>query len=168
MKTLLLLRHSKAGVGAPDRDRGLTGRGRRQAAAAGRYLAAEDLLPDLVICSDARRTRETLDGLALEEGTAVHFTPDLYDGHVPELLALVRGIGDDSISCVLVVGHNPTISDAGRYLAREGDPASLSRLALGMPTLGLAVLKFEAADWSAVGAGTLTRLLRPADYPEAG
>ncbi len=168
MKTLLLLRHSKAGVGAPDRDRGLTGRGRRQAAAAGRYLAAEDLLPDLVICSDARRTRETLDGLALEEGTAVHFTPDLYDGHVPELLALVRGIGDDSISCVLVVGHNPTISDAGRYLAREGDPASLSRLALGMPTSGLAVLKFEAADWSAVGAGTLTRLLRPADYPEAG
>ena len=168
MKTLLLLRHSKAGVGAPDRDRGLTGRGRRQAATAGRYLAAEDLLPDLVICSDARRTRETLDGLALEEGTAVHFTPDLYDGHVPELLALVRGIGDDSISCVLVVGHNPTISDAGRYLAREGDPASLSRLALGMPTSGLAVLKFEAADWSAVGAGTLTRLLRPADYPEAG
>lgn len=168
MKTLLLLRHSKAGVGAPDRDRGLTGRGRRQAAAAGRYLAAEDLLPDLVICSDARRTRETLDGLALGEGTAVQFTPDLYDGHVPELLALVRGIGDDSISCVLVVGHNPTISDAGRFLAREGDPASLSRLALGMPTSGLAVLKFEAADWSAVGAGTLTRLLRPADYPEAG
>ena len=168
MKTLLLLRHSKAGVGAPDRDRGLTGRGRRQAAAAGRYLAAEGLLPDLAICSDARRTRETLDGLALEEGTAVHFTPDLYDGHVPELLALVRGVGPADISRVLVVGHNPTVSDAGRYLAREGDPASLSRLALGMPTSGLAVLKFEAADWSAVGAGTLTRLLRPADYPEAG
>ena len=167
MKTLLLLRHSKAGVGAPDRDRGLTGRGRRQAAAAGRYLAAEGLLPDLVLCSDARRTRETLDGLALGEGTAVRFTPELYDGHVPELLALVRGVEPADISRVLVVGHNPTVSDAGRFLAREGDPASLSRLALGMPTSGLAVLKFEAADWSAVGAGTLTRLLRPADYPEA-
>ena len=167
MKTLLLLRHSKAGLGAPDRDRGLTGRGRRQAAAAGRYLAAEGLLPDIVICSDARRTRETLDGLALEEGTAVRFTPELYDGHVPELVGLVRGIEDDDASQVLVVGHNPTVSDAGRYLAREGDPASLSRLALGMPTSGLAVLKFEAAHWSAVGAGTLTRLLRPADYPEA-
>ncbi len=167
MKTLLLLRHSKAGVGAPDRERGLTGRGRRQSAAAGRYLAAEGLLPGLVICSDARRTRETLDGLALGEGTAVRFTPDLYDGHVPELLALVRGVGDEGASRVLVVGHNPTISDAGRYLAREGDPDSLSRLALGMPTSGLAVLKFEAAHWSAVGAGTLTRLLRPADYPDA-
>lgn len=167
MKTLLLLRHSKAGVGAPDRDRGLTGRGRRQAAAAGRYLAAEGLLPELVLCSDARRTRETLDGLALGEGTAVRFAPDLYDGHVPELLALVRGIEDDRVSRLLVVGHNPTISDAGRYLAREGDPASLSRLGLGMPTSGLAVLKFEAADWSAVGAGALTRLLRPADYPDA-
>ena len=165
MKTLLLLRHAKAGVGAPDRDRGLTGRGRRQSAAAGRYLAAEGLLPDFVVCSDARRTRETLDGLALGEGAAVRFTPDLYDGHVPELVALVRGIGDDSVSRVLVIGHNPTISDAGRYLAREGDASSLSRLALGMPTSGLAVLKFEAANWSAAGAGTLTRLLRPADYP---
>ena len=167
MKTLLLLRHSKAGLGAPDRDRGLTGRGHRQAAAAGRYLAAEGLLPDIVICSDARRTRETLDGLALEEGTAVHFTPELYDGHVPELVGLVRGIEDDDASQVLVVGHNPTVSDAGRYLAREGDPASLSRLALGMPTSGLAVVKFEAAHWGTVRAGTLTRLLRPADYPEA-
>jgi len=167
MKTLLLLRHAKAGVGAPDRDRGLTGRGRRQSAAAGRYLAAEGLLPDFVICSDARRTRETLDGLALGEGPAVQFAPGLYDGHVPELLDLVRGIGDAGVSRVLVIGHNPTISDAGRWLAREGDPAALSRLGLGMPTSGLAVLKFEAADWRAVGAGALTRLLRPADYPGA-
>ena len=167
MKTLLLLRHSKAGAGAPDRDRGLTGRGRRQAAAAGRYLAAEGLLPDFVICSDARRTRETLDGLGLDEGASLHFTPELYDGHVPELLDLVRGIEDAGVSRVLVIGHNPTISDAGRWLAREGDPAALSRLGLGMPTSGLAVLKFEAADWRAVGAGTLARLLRPADYPGA-
>lgn len=166
MKTLLLLRHAKAGVGAPDRDRRLTGRGRRQAAAAGRYLAAEGLLPGLVICSDARRTRETLDGLALGEGPAVQFTPELYDGHVAELLALVRGVGPAEVSRVLMIGHNPTISDAGRHLAGEGEPAALSRLGLGMPTSGLAVLKFEAADWSAVGAGTLTRLLRPADYPE--
>ena len=166
MKTLLLLRHSKAGVGAPDRDRGLTGRGRRQAAAAGRYLAAEGLLPDLVLCSDARRTRETLDGLGLGGAAAVHLAPDLYDGHVPELLALVRGIEDRSVSRVLVIGHNPTISDAGHLLAREGDSASLSRLALGMPTSGLAVLKFDAADWNALAAGTLTRLVRPADYPD--
>ena len=167
MKTLLLLRHAKAGVGAPDRDRGLTGRGRRQSAAAGRYLAAEDLLPDLVLCSEARRTRETLDGLGLEGGAAVHLAPDLYDGHVAELLALVRGVKPGSVSRVLVIGHNPTISDAGCFLAREGEASSLSRLALGMPTAGFAVLKFEAAEWSAVGAGTLTRLVRPADYPPA-
>ena len=168
MKTLLLLRHAKAGIGTPDRDRGLTGRGRRQSAAAGRYLAVEGLLPDFVLCSDARRTRETLDGLSLGEGQAVQFAPELYDGDVPELLALLRGIEDDSVSRVLVIGHNPTISDAGRSLAREGDPAALSRLGLGMPTSGLAVLKFEAAGWRGIGAGALTRLLRPVDYPEAG
>ena len=97
----------------------------------------------------------------------MRFAPELYDGHAPELLDLVRGIGDAGVSRVLVIGHNPTISDAGRWLAREGDPAALSRLGLGMPTSGLAVLKFDAADWRAVGAGTLARLLRPADYPGA-
>ncbi len=166
MKTLLLLRHAKAGVGAPDHSRGLTGRGRRQSAAAGRYLAAEGLLPELVLCSDARRTRETLDGLGLEDGAAVRFAPELYDGHTPEVLALARAAAPASLSRVLVIGHNPAISEAGRLLAREGDPAALARLALGMPTAGLAVLKFDAAAWNAIGAGTLTRLVRPADYPD--
>ncbi len=168
MKTLLLLRHAKAGLGAPDRDRGLTGRGQRQSAATGRYLAAEDLLPDLVLCSDARRTRETLNGLALGGSPTVRFTPDLYDGDVPGLLALVRSVGPVAVSRILVIGHNPTISEAGRFLAREGKAAALSRLGLGMPTSGLAVLKFDAVEWSGIAAGTLTRLLRPADYPEAG
>jgi len=165
MKTLLLLRHAKAGIGAPDRDRGLTGRGRRQSAAAGRYLAAEGLLPELVLCSDARRTRETLAGLVLESGTPVQVAPALYDGHTPDVLALARE-APAAFSRVLVIGHNPSISEAGRLLAREGDPAALARLAYGMPTAGLAVLKFDAADWSAIGAGALTRLVRPADYPD--
>ena len=109
-----------------------------------------------------------LAGLGLGEGAAVRFAPGLYDGHVPELLALVRGIGEGGVSRVLVVGHNPAISDAGRYLAREGDPALLSRLALGH------------ADLRARGAEVRRRGLErgrrrrahpgssaPADYPEA-
>ncbi|HZI98950.1 MAG TPA: histidine phosphatase family protein, partial [Actinomycetales bacterium] len=60
-RRLLLIRHAKA---APDDDggdhgRGLTARGRRDAAAIGRWLADNDLVPDLVLCSDARRARET-------------------------------------------------------------------------------------------------------------
>ena len=60
-KTLILMRHGKAeeGPGKPDHDRELAARGRRDAKAAGKWLHAEGLVPDLVICSTAQRTRQT-------------------------------------------------------------------------------------------------------------
>jgi len=95
----------------------------------------------------------------------VRFAPELYDGHAPDLLALARGMEPARLSRILTIGHNPAISEAGRLLAREGDPEALSRLARGMPTAGLAVLKFEASAWHAIGAGTLVRLIRPEGGP---
>ncbi len=163
MKTLLLLRHAKAGAGAPDRERRLTERGRRQAAAAGRYLAREGLRPELALCSDAARARETLEGLELAADVPVRIEPDIYDGGEGDLLALFRRAPPE-VASLLAVGHNPTISEVGSLLAAEGDAALCNRLALGMPTAGLAVLKFPIPDWAALAPGALTRLLAPADY----
>ena len=61
-RQLMLLRHAKAELGGPgmtDFERPLAGRGRKAAARMGRYLAENGLAPDLVLCSPARRTRET-------------------------------------------------------------------------------------------------------------
>ena len=60
-RTLLVLRHAKAGgePGVNDLRRTLTGRGRRNADEAGRWLLAQGLRPDRVVCSSAERTRET-------------------------------------------------------------------------------------------------------------
>ena len=65
-RELILLRHAKSSWGQAelaDHDRPLNGRGRRQAPLVGAWLAAEDCEPDLVLCSSARRARETLEGL---------------------------------------------------------------------------------------------------------
>jgi phosphohistidine phosphatase len=62
VRTLVILRHAKATPyrgDDSDVDRPLTARGRADATAAGHWLAAHDLRPDLVLCSPARRTRET-------------------------------------------------------------------------------------------------------------
>ena len=71
-RTLVILRHAKAAnpEGVADPDRPLTSRGHADAAAAGAWLAHRDLQPDLVLCSSARRTRETWHGVALALSTA--------------------------------------------------------------------------------------------------
>ena len=66
-RRLILLRHAKSDwPDVPDRDRPLAKRGRRDAPKIGRWLREHGYLPDIVICSDARRTRQTWDRVARE------------------------------------------------------------------------------------------------------
>ncbi|MDM4721603.1 histidine phosphatase family protein [Micromonospora sp. WMMA1363] len=131
-RTLVLLRHAKAdppGDG-PDVERPLAPRGRADAAAAGGWLARHALLPDVVICSVARRTRETWHNVAIgmtgappENGSAgpapaVHYETDAYAAHPEDLLALLRRVGPDART-VLLIAHNPGISLLSALLAPE-------------------------------------------------
>ncbi|MBL4558811.1 MAG: histidine phosphatase family protein [Rhodobacteraceae bacterium] len=61
------MRHAKSDWGDPtraDHDRPLNRRGRRAAPLIGRWLAAQGAIPDAVLTSSARRTRETWDRMA--------------------------------------------------------------------------------------------------------
>ncbi|MEO3775763.1 histidine phosphatase family protein [Micromonospora sp. B11E3] len=122
-RTLVLVRHAKAeppGDG-PDADRGLTTRGRADAAAAGAWLARHALLPDVVLCSTARRTRETWHGVAMgmtgspdEAGPAgsapvVRYEAAVYEARPGDLLTLLRSLPTHA-ETVLLVAHNPGVS----------------------------------------------------------
>jgi phosphohistidine phosphatase len=161
-RTLVLLRHAKAQTPGevPDVDRPLTERGRADAGSAGAWLAAESLCPGLVICSPAVRARQTWQGVAIAMATAepngrapeVHYERQLYDGGRTELVDLVRAVSDD-ISTVLVIGHNPTVSDVSLLLRPDHGGA-----AGGLRTAGLAVHGI-AGSWSSCepGASPLLR-----------
>ena len=114
-KTLVLMRHAKAeeGPGQPDHDRELSGRGRRDASAAGRWLRDEGLVPDLVICSTAVRTRQTWEHACHGGANAefVEFRRSVYLGGVEQTLETIREDAGDTVG-VLVVGHNPTMAAA--------------------------------------------------------
>ena len=93
---LLLLRHAKSSwddAGLADHDRPLAKRGRRAAERVGAYLRTSDLLPDLVLCSSARRTQETLELLALGD-REVRIEEGLYGAVEHELLDRVRQLSD--------------------------------------------------------------------------
>jgi len=156
-KVLILFRHAKAEqvVGKPDHERELTGRGRRDAQAAGQWLHDHELGAELVLCSDSTRTRQTwaaaVDGGAC--GETVEYDHAIYSGGPPAVLQSVREQGG-AAQVVLVVGHNPTLATLASGLS-EGDGSVQAHqcLADGFPTSSLAVLRF-AGDWQALDLGT--------------
>jgi phosphohistidine phosphatase len=142
MRTLVILRHAKAANpdGVDDPDRPLTSRGHADAAAAGAWIAHRGLLPDLVLCSPARRTRETWHGVALALSTApeVRYAEDLYAASATSLLDALGSVGDDTAT-VLLIGHNPAVSQLSILLDPDrADPD-------GLRTAGVAVHRFEGS-----------------------
>ncbi|MCK9872009.1 histidine phosphatase family protein [Nocardiopsis dassonvillei] len=146
-RRLLLMRHAQAENGFEDFERGLTDRGRSQAEAVGRLLAEQGYVPDHVICSAARRTRQTLDGVlgAMEPGVRpeVDYSEAAYSAGVDTLLELVNQVDPDA-GTVLVVAHNPTVAQlAGAFL---GSPAAY-------PPATVAAVELEV-EWLYAAPGT--------------
>ena len=162
---LILMRHAKAeaAAGAGDHARPLSGRGRHEAAEAGRRLAAL-LRPDLVLASDSARTRATAEELSRAFAPALphRFTRELYGVSADAILAEVRATPRE-VSVLLVIGHNPGIGDLARRLAGAGDPDALARLRDGFPTSCLAILALDLAGWSEAGAPGRLDHLSPAE-----
>jgi phosphohistidine phosphatase len=168
-RQLLLLRHAKAVLGGPgmeDIDRPLAERGQKAAKVMGRWLAEHDLVPSLVLCSPAVRTRETWEIAARElPKTDTRFLDALYDfGDGSALLKAVRKHGG-SVPRLLLVTHNPATQGLALSLAAGGDKALLRQMAEKYPTAGLAVITFPGEDWSATaeGTGRLEAFIRPRD-----
>lgn len=139
-RTLLLMRHAKAedGFGVTDYDRELTDKGRGQAERVGRLLTERGYTPDHVICSAAKRTRQTLEGVLgamdLPSKPEIDYAETAYLAGADELLELVNQVDADA-STVLVVGHNPTVAQvAASFVGSEAlvaySPATVAAVEL--------------------------------------
>jgi phosphohistidine phosphatase len=164
---LMLLRHAKsekAEPGMTDRDRGLTARGRNDAARIGTYMAHHALIPDRVLVSAARRTRATWErlGPAFSSPPPVNFEDRLYNAGPDAILALLREL-DRSAPAMLVIGHNPGLHEIAQILIAAGDIEARERLNEGLPTAGLAVIDFAGEDWQKLHprSGRLERFASP-------
>jgi phosphohistidine phosphatase len=156
VRRLVLLRHAKSAwpSGVPDHDRPLAGKGRRNAQATGGWFATEGPRPDLVLCSDALRARQTWEIAAavLTPAPACRLEPALYGAAPDEVIELARGMAED-VGTLVLVSHEPTMSQTADLLAGRGsDAAALRRLHTKFPTNGVAVLRFTGS-WSNLGPG---------------
>ncbi|MER9234030.1 histidine phosphatase family protein [Mesorhizobium sp. M0622] len=166
MTRLYLLRHAKAGWALPgvrDFDRPLDASGFADAEAMGVLMRARNYLPDLTLCSSARRARQTLESLAGYADTGrVLFFDTLYSDDAAGYLATIRQNG--GLGPLLVIGHNPMIEDLAMAVSGDGDETARAMLNHGFPTSALAVVRFKGSlEEAAPGAGYLEAFLTPAD-----
>ncbi len=171
MKRLLLLRHAKSSWDDPeldDFDRPLAPRGERAARLMGSHMAAKVAPPSVVLCSPARRARDTLDlVLPAVYGVPVVFERELYVFEHRPLLARLREVTEEN-RAVMVVGHNPALEDLTNDLAGpQSDSVAVTRLGEKYPTATLAELAFDG-PWAdlATGAARLAGFTRPKDLEE--
>ena len=153
-RTLVLLRHAKAvrPEAMPDLERPLADRGRADAAAAGRYLVAQGIEADLVLCSPSQRTRETWQ-YAAEAGaiaTDVWYDRRIYSASTDELLDAIHDVPPETRT-VILVGHGPGVPWLADELALDGTSPERVELTRKYPTSGLTVLH-HTSRWADLAA----------------
>lgn len=167
MLRLMLLRHAKSDWSSPgmqDSARPLTERGQAAARLMGAYMARHSLVPQRVLCSPARRTRETWAGVASQWPTEVDvvFDERLYAATRQTLLSIARS-QDAATHTLLVIGHNPGLQEAAELLIAAGDVELRERLREKFPTAALSVIDFAVDNWRRIHnrSGRLDRYITP-------
>ncbi len=165
MKTLYLMRHAKSSwhdPGLSDFDRPLNPRGLRNAPLVGSCMADKEYVPDLILCSSARRTLETLSLIKPYVGLTIptHVEDGLYLASGRVLMTAASEVEDDYNS-ILIIAHNPGLEDCALMLA---NPRS-SRIPIpqAVPTAALCVFKADIPSWSVLsdGQGALLDFITP-------
>lgn len=145
-RQLIVMRHAKAGdlPGGPDIERALRPRGRRNAESAGAWLAERDVVPDLVLCSKARRARQTWQYVneRLRAKPEVIIDARLYDANAGDLLGIFAET-EPNVTSVMYVGHNPAAQEVTEILIAEP---------LAFPTAAIAVIGVTAL-WPDLAGG---------------
>jgi phosphohistidine phosphatase len=172
MRTLYLLRHAKSAWDDPaldDHERPLAPRGRKASRLLARHFRERDADPELVLCSTAQRTRETLDiVLAGFAATPLIATErGLYLAGAESMLERLRDI-EAGVQRAMIIGHNPGLHELAVTLAQKGPARLTSALARKFPTGALATFAVET-PWAELDPGDcrLDAFIIPAEL-EAG
>jgi phosphohistidine phosphatase len=143
LKTIYLLRHAKADKSLiNDVGRDLSGKGRRQAETIGKWMLENKIMPDWIICSSTKRTKSTAKICSEQIGyqKSIRFEDRLYHASGDTYLDIIAVLNDQYQS-VMIVGHNPEISDTVTLL---------TGVHLDMSPSMLVRIEIDRDKWSAV------------------
>ena len=147
MKTLYLIRHAKSSWKFPalhDFDRPLNRRGKHDAPMMGQRLRQRYIVPDLILCSPAKRTKRTAQAIGKAVGyptSAIIYPRAIYEASAEEMIKILQAI-DDRINTVMLVAHNPGLTElANRLTAHYID---------NVVTTGVVAIQFSVTHWKEI------------------
>jgi len=161
MKILTLVRHAKSSwndTTLSDRQRPLNSRGERDAPEMGRRIADHGVRPSLIISSPATRAWTTAKIIAQEISYPTEFLQredSLYLASLDDLLDVVC-TQDNGFNSLMVVGHNPGLTDFANFLSPG--------LSNNLPTAGVVSVQMDREDWSLYERPETELLVH--DYPK--
>lgn len=143
MKLLLILRHAKSSwkeTAISDHSRPLKRRGKKAAPRMGQVLFEEDLVPDVILSSTARRARETASLVADASGFDgdIRYLESFYHASPSDYLDALSSLSSD-LNTIMIVGHNPGLEMLLEMLTGEDER---------LPTAALALIKLPIEKWS--------------------
>ena len=170
---IFILRHAKSDWDSPavkDFDRPLNDRGRVAAPRIGAYFMSKHHRCDIVLCSTARRTRETFDLIKpfMPDGIMAEFDDKLYLAEPTYLLSCLRALRDD-LKSAMIIGHNPGLEQlAHSLIVRTRDLEATTvyrRMSDKFSTCALAVVGSSSKTWAGLKPGRceLLDFVRPRD-----
>ncbi|MDA0680960.1 MAG: histidine phosphatase family protein [Proteobacteria bacterium] len=161
MKILTILRHAKSSwdlAGVADFDRALNDRGERDAPEMGQRMKAAGIRPSLIVSSPAARAWSTAKLVAAELAYPVEFLQresDLYHAGSDKLFTVIAR-QDEGFNSILIVGHNPGLTDLVNQL--------VPGLTGNLPTAGFVSVSVDTDTWDLRGRRK-TDLIKY-DYPK--
>jgi len=171
MKRLYLLRHAKtlsAEIGQDDFTRELAPQGVSDSDALGKELLRKSYVPELVLCSPALRTEQTMKGVLKSlpsESVSQKMVEKIYDSSRGDLFAQIQD-APDNVHALMLIGHNPAIYELSVMLASDGRDYLIDRLTVGFKPGTVSVFDCDCKSWGDFqpDANTLIDLLEPLDY----
>jgi phosphohistidine phosphatase len=162
-RRLLLMRHAKSDWDAgieTDHQRPLNGRGKKDAPKIALCLKQLGWIPDLVLCSDATRTKQTFEKMTKQIDSQVSFLSSLYESSPTTMLNEIAFVSDD-IQTLMILAHNPGISECTQ---------ALSAHFIELTTANVACFEAEIDSWANIhtsqGAWQLKHWLEPRKIPD--
>jgi phosphohistidine phosphatase len=161
MKKVILMRHAKSSwdsFGLSDHERGLNERGETDAPVMGEQIKLHNILPQAVYSSNSERTTQTLNFVSTKLPIKdVVFTRKLYLATEHEILQVINA-ADNKYDCILILAHNPGITDAFKLLANINID--------NVPTAGVGCITFKVNSFAEIEPemGSLDYFIYPKMY----
>ena len=171
MRTLIFLRHAKSSWALPgvdDFDRPLNDRGNNAAPKMANWLTSEGIKPDVIVCSSAKRTRETLAHIEpmFSQEIAAIMEPNLYLASSDQLFESAAAL-DDTFETAMLLGHNPGLHDAALSALTAASRRESGEMRSRFPTCACAIISLPINSWSEINTdiGELDAYMTPKGLP---